>query len=310
MGNLELFERPEAAEIYMIAGWRQWADGGEVSSGLPEYLIDKLGARKIGHIRPDGMYLFQTPVSQFLFRPRVKFEEGYRVDMSGPRNDVYYWGDEKRGLVIFIGDEPQLNVEKYAEAFFEIAVELGVKRIASVGGVYAVVPFDKERNFTCTYSLPGMKADMREYAVGLSDYEGPVSIGSYLNDRAEKLGLEYFAWYAFVPMYDLSRMMQQQQPITVEQDYTAWHDLMRRLNHMFGLRMDLSDLAAKSAEQIVQLRESVADLARQMPHLPVQEYLAKLTAEFTERPFRPEDKLSDVWSDALGDLFDDGEPRE
>jgi proteasome assembly chaperone (PAC2) family protein len=308
MGNLELFERPEAKEIYMIAGWRQWADGGEVSSGLPEYLIETLGARKIGSIRPDGMYLFQTPVSQFLFRPRVKFEEGYRVEMSGPRNDVYYWGDEDRGLVIFIGDEPQLNAERYAEAFFEIATELKVKKIAATGGVYAVVPFDKERNFSCTYSLPGMKADMRDYAVGLSDYEGPVSIGSFLNDRAEKLGLQYFAWYAFVPMYDLSRVtQQQQQPLTVEQDYTAWHDLMRRLNHMFGLKLDLSDLAAKSADLTAQLTESVDELSRQMPNFPVQEYLAKLTAEFEERPFRPEDKLSDVWTDALGDLFDEGE---
>lgn len=308
MGNLELFERPEAKEIYMIAGWRQWADGGEVSSGLPEYLIDTLGARKIGHIQPDGMYLFQTPVSQFLFRPRVKFDEGYRVEISGPRNDVYYWGDEDRGLVIFIGDEPQLNAERYAEAFFEIATELKVKKIAATGGVYAVVPFDKERNFSCTYSLPGMKADMRDYAVSLSDYEGPVSIGSFLNDRAEKLGLQYFAWYAFVPMYDLSRVtQQQQQPITVEQDYTAWHDLMRRLNHMFGLKLDLSDLAAKSADLTAQLTESVDELSRQLPNFPVQEYLAKLTAEFEERPFRPEDKLSDVWTDALGDLFDEGE---
>ena len=307
MGNLELFERPEAEEIYMIAGWRQWADGGEVSSGLPEYLIETLGARKIGHIRPDGMYLFQTPVSQFLFRPRVKFEDGYRTEMSGPRNDVYYWGDERRGLVIFIGDEPQLNVEKYTEAFFEIATELKVKKVAATGGVFALVPFDKERNFTCTYSLPGMKADMLEYTVSLSDYEGPVSIGSYLNDRAEKLGVPYFAWYAFVPMYDLSRAAQQQPPITIEEDFTAWYDIMRRLNHMFGLKIDLSDLANKSAELVTQIRDSVDELAKQLPQFPVHEYLAKMTADFEEHPFQPNDKLSDVWTDALGNLFDDGE---
>lgn len=309
MGNLELFERPEAKTMHMIAGWRQWADGGEVSSGLPEYLIEKLGARKIGRIRPDGMYLFQTPVSQFLFRPRVKFEEGYRVEMQGPRNDVYYSGDEEHGLVIFIGDEPQLNVELYAESFFDIAAELGVTKIASLGGVYASVPFDKERSFTCTYSLPDMKAEMRDYAVNFSDYEGPVSIGSYLNHRAELLGLQYFGWYAFVPMYDLSRLSSQQQqpPLTIEQDYTAWYDVMRRLNHLFGLKLDLNELAAKSSELTEQLHESVEELARQMPHFPVKEYLAKLTADFEERPFQPDEKLSDVWTDALGDLLDDGE---
>lgn len=307
MSNLELFERPEAEEIYMIAGWRQWADGGSTSSGLPEYLVNTLGARKIGHIKPDGLYLFQTPVSQFLFRPRVKFEEGYRVEMTGPRNDLYYWENGKKGLLIFIGDEPHMNVERYAEAFFDIATELKVKRMVATGGVYAVVPFDKERNLTCTYSLPGMKADMLDYAVSLSGYEGPVSIGSYLNDRAEALGVQYFAWYAFVPMYDLSRVTQQQQGITIEEDYRAWHDIMRRLNHMFGLKIDLTDLAQKSEALTVQIGENVEELAKSLPNFPVKEYLAKMTAEFEERPYVPQDKLSDVWEDALGDILDDGE---
>ena len=35
--------------------------------------------------------------------------------------------------------------------------------------------------------------------------------------------------------------------------------------------------------------------------------LAKMTAEFEERPYVPQDKLSDVWEDALGDILDDGE---
>ena len=97
----ELFEKPEAEEIYMIAGWRQWADAGSVSSGLPEYLIEKLGARKIGRIKPDGFYLFQTPVSQFLFRPQFKFEDGYRREVTGHSNDVYYWsnGRDRRAHV-------------------------------------------------------------------------------------------------------------------------------------------------------------------------------------------------------------------
>ena len=82
---------------------------------------------------------------------------------------------------------------------------------------------------------------------------------------------------------------------------------MRRLNHMFGLKIDLSDLANKSAELVTQIRDSVDELAKQLPQFPVHEYLAKMTADFEEHPFQPNDKLSDVWTDALGNLFDDGE---
>ena len=42
-------EKPFAQ--YLIAGWkRQWPDGGEISGGLPQYLMEKLGARKIGEM--------------------------------------------------------------------------------------------------------------------------------------------------------------------------------------------------------------------------------------------------------------------
>jgi proteasome assembly chaperone (PAC2) family protein len=307
---LELFERPEPHEggkVYMLAGWRQWADGGGVSSGLPQYLIETLGAKKIGHIRPNGFYLFQTPVSQFLFRPQIKFEEGYRKAMSGPRNDVYYWSNGKseeaaRSLVVFIGDEPHMNIEAYADAFFEIPQQLKVNRVAATGGVYAVVPFDKARNISCTYSSPKMKSELDQYAVGFSNYEGGVSIGSYMNDLAEKLDIEYFAFYAFVPMYDISQFTQRGQNISIEDDFRAWYELMQRFDHMFKLRLDLSDLANKSAELQTSIQQQVEELADKLPNVPLKEYLAKLTAGFEERTF---DRLDDVWQDALGDIFND-----
>jgi proteasome assembly chaperone (PAC2) family protein len=303
--EIELTERPEADEIYMIAGWRQWADAGSVSSGLPEYLIEKLGARKIGHIKPDGFYLFQTPVSQFLFRPQFKFEDGYRREVTGHRNEVYYWSNGRRGLVIFLGDEPHMNVERYAEAFFELAKALKVKRIAATGGVYAIVPFDKDRTFSVTYALPNMKDELAEYAVTFSNYEGGVSIGSYLEDMAERVGQEYFAMYAFVPAYDFSQFGNQRpQQISIENDYKAWHDAMLRLNHMFKLGVDLTDLTEKSDEVVAQIGGAIDELTTQLPHAPIKEWLAKLTGDFVEMPFN---RLGDVWEDALGDLFKDND---
>ncbi len=65
MGNtIDIWEKPDAKEIYLITGWRQWADAGSISSGLPQYLIKQSGARKIGEILSDGFYLFQIPATQ------------------------------------------------------------------------------------------------------------------------------------------------------------------------------------------------------------------------------------------------------
>ena len=65
---------------FMIAGFNQWANAGNVSSGIPEYLIEKLHARRIGHIRKDDFYIFQLPGNHFMFRPPVKYVEGYEED--------------------------------------------------------------------------------------------------------------------------------------------------------------------------------------------------------------------------------------
>jgi len=52
---------------FMIAGFNQWANAGNVSSGIPEYLIEKLNARRAGHIRKGGYYIFRLPGSRFMF---------------------------------------------------------------------------------------------------------------------------------------------------------------------------------------------------------------------------------------------------
>ena len=76
--QIDLWEKPTANEIYMLAGWRQWADAGGISSELPQYLVGKTGAKKIGEIKPDGFYLFQIPGTHHFLRPEIKLEEGYR----------------------------------------------------------------------------------------------------------------------------------------------------------------------------------------------------------------------------------------
>ena len=70
----ELLILQEKADAqYMIAGWRrQWSDGGEISSGLPRYLIDKFGARRIGefsHEVSKTCYPFQVPGTHDTYRP-------------------------------------------------------------------------------------------------------------------------------------------------------------------------------------------------------------------------------------------------
>ena len=62
--------------MYMIAGWRQWADACSISSGLPDYLIQKTDVHLSASSSRMGFYLFQIPGTHDLVRPVVKFHEG------------------------------------------------------------------------------------------------------------------------------------------------------------------------------------------------------------------------------------------
>jgi proteasome assembly chaperone (PAC2) family protein len=298
---LEIWEHPKSKQIYMIAGWRQWADAGSISSGLPQYLIQQTGAKQIGSIRPEGFYLFQFPGTHDLVRPVVKFKDGYPVSLQTPRNEIFYAENQARGIVFFLGDEPHLDIERYVANFLQVAQTLGVKRIIGLGGVYGELPYEKERMVSSIYSVPRIKEEINKLSVDLSDYHGGASIESFICRRAGEQEMEFVAFYAFVPTYDFSKIAQIGSSVRIENDFMAWLGVMRRVNHMLNLEIDLSDLEEKSNHLIEVMDSKVDELESLAPQLGVRDYLKRLSDEFTEVIFDP---LDDVWGDEIRRLMD------
>jgi proteasome assembly chaperone (PAC2) family protein len=284
----------------MIAGWEQWADAGAVSSGLPRYLIERTQARRIGEVRPYGFYLFQVPGTHHFLRPQVKLQDGYRKSLTARKNEFFYTGDDRKGLVIFLGEEPHLNAEQYADVLFDAVKALHVRRVVTLGGVYAAMPYDKDRDVGCVYSQWRMKAELTKYAIKFSDYEGGISISTYLADRAEQRGIELVAFYSYVPAYDFSPLSTQFQGIRVENDFRAWHELVRRLNHMFGMSLNLSELREQGQALTTEMEAKIAELDREKPQLEVKKQIERLSREFKETSFMP---LDEMWERELRDLF-------
>ena len=298
---VELWSTPEAEEIYMIAGWRQWADAGSTSSGLPQYLIKQLKAEEIGRIKTDGFYLFQIPGTHDLVRPVVKFDEGLPVSLQTNENTIHYAEHEGRGWVIFLGDEPHLNVEQYVAAFLSLAEQLKVRRIIGFGGVYGELPYEKQRLISASYSLPHLKEEMSKLAANLTEYHGGASIGSVISKRAGERDREFISLYAFVPAYEFSSGTQMGNSIRIENDYMAWLGLVKRLNYMLKVNLDTADLEKKSRKLIRAVDAKVDELESSNPQLGVREYLRKISEEFTETEFNP---LDEVWEDELRRLFE------
>ncbi len=299
---LQLWQQPETDETYMLAGWRQWADAGNISSGLLQYLIEQTGATRIGLMKPTHFYLFQVPGTHHFLRPDVELEEGLVKTHDTHSNEFHFWRSGRKGLVIFLGEEPHLNAELYADAWLDAVERLGVTRVICLGGVYGAMPYNREREIHAAYSLPRLKAELDNYAVKYSSYEGGSTIGTYLAYRAGLRGIELVDLYAFVPAYDFSEVSNQVQGLRIDSDYQAWYDVMRRINHMFDLGISLNDLEVRSLELASSMDSKVEEISRKYPKLKVKDFMQQLTDSFEELPFMP---LDDLWARELGDLLDD-----
>jgi len=298
----ELKEIPQKKPIYMLAGWRQWADAGSISSGLPRYLVERTGARHIGSLRDDGFYLFQFPGTHDLLRPVVEFDDGMPQGLEEPQNDFYYAEIGDAGVVIFLGDEPHMNASAYISAILDAAQALNVQRIVGLGGVYAEVPYNKERTVSSTYSRKTLRSDLDKLAVTYSNYAGGASINSLMCYLAATRNLDYASFYAFVPNYDLSQFESLENMIRLENDFTAWWGIMRRLNFFLHVRFDLSDLKTKSQRLISVLDDKVDEMDANAPGDGVRAYFHALSSEFSETLF---DSLDQVWEDELRRLLSD-----
>jgi hypothetical protein len=92
--------------------------------------------------------------------------------------------------------------------------------------------------------------------------------------------------------------------IRIENDFTAWHGIMRRINYMLKTKFDLSDLERRSRQVVQLMATKSAELDRSNPELGLQEYLEQMSEEFTEVTFSP---LGELWEDELERLLDDDE---
>src|SRR5690606_6976373 len=150
-------------------------------------------------------------------------------------------------------------------------------RIATVGGVYGPVPYDKDRELSCLYSLPSMRNELEQYSLQFSSYEGGASMSSYLVNQAEQEQMPFQAFYGFVPNYDFSQMGANGREVRIENDYKAWYDIMRRLNRLFGLTISLADLERKSDQLLQAMDEQLEEIVEKVPQLNVRELLAQIS---------------------------------
>jgi predicted ATP-grasp superfamily ATP-dependent carboligase len=244
--HLTILSRPKLQDATMLLALSGWMDGGLVSTGTVRRLMELRDVTEIARIDPDPFYIYNFPGSMeiaALFRPEAKYEGGLVTDLNIPAN-VFHC-DPAAHLVFFIGQEPNLRWQAFADCIFHLVHEVGVSRIVFVGSFGGSVPHTRDPRLYGAVSHKRLRKLVIDHGVRLSDYEGPASFSTLLLAQAPSHKLEMLSLVAEIPGY-----LQGLNPLSIEA-------VTRRLAGLLNQSVDLNSLRAASNEWEAQVTEAV-----------------------------------------------------
>jgi len=273
--RLKIYKSPTLRKPRLLLGFSGWMDGGDVSTGTIQSLIDKLDAEKFAEIEPNGFYIYSFPGTMeitALFRPHTKISDGLIETCNIPSSTFY--ASEQSDLILFLGKEPCLQWEEYTDCIFSVCEDFGVKMIYFIGSVAGLVPHTREPRLFCSVSDAALKETFQHYGVKFTNYEGPASIVTYLTATCGQRDISMVSLVATIPAY-----VQGNNPKCIEA-------VTRRLIGMLDLNVDLRDMAATSED----FEKKLVEVIQEQPEL----------AENIQR--LEEDYDNEIFNSEMGDL--------
>jgi proteasome assembly chaperone (PAC2) family protein len=224
----------------LVAAFRGWNDGAQGASLAAGYLAQKWGARRFGDVDPEEFYDFQAT------RPHVALIEGLTRRIDWPENAFYHaeLPGRDRDAVLVLGVEPNLRWRTFSDEIVELARDLGVELVVTLGALLADVPHTRPAPVTGSASDPDL---VRELGLAASRYEGPTGIVGVLHDSCRRAGLASASLWAAVPHY-----------ASLAASPKAALALSRRLAALLGTEADLGELERAAEAYERQVSEAVA----------------------------------------------------
>jgi predicted ATP-grasp superfamily ATP-dependent carboligase len=224
----------------LVAAFRGWNDGAQGASLAASFLAQAWQARRFAEIDPEEFFDFQAT------RPHVVLEGGLTRKINWPETAFYHAGIPglERDAVLSLGIEPNLRWRTFSEEIVDLARELGVELVVTLGALLADVPHTRPAPVTGSASDPKL---VEELGLASSRYEGPTGIVGVLHDACRRVDLPSASLWAAVPHY-----------ASLAASPKAALALCERLAGLLGTQFDLADLEAASEAYETQVSEAVA----------------------------------------------------
>jgi proteasome assembly chaperone (PAC2) family protein len=238
--ELRLERRPELRHPALVCAFRGWNDGGQGASLAGHFLARAWNAEKFGEIDPELFFDFQAT------RPHISLVEGTRRRIDWPESTFLeaQLHDGPRDVVLLLGTEPNLRWRSFSKVITDLALDLGVELVVTLGSLLADVPHTRPAPVTGNATDPEL---VEQLGLQASRYEGPTGIVGVLHDACRSAGIPSASLWAAVPHY-----------VSMTPSPRAAKALSERLADLLGVELDTGELEAASDAYMEQVSEAVA----------------------------------------------------
>src|SRR5215203_1932157 len=167
--ELVIAERPSLQRPVLIGAFRGWNDGGQGASLAGGFLARVWGAARFAEIDGEGFFDFQAT------RPHVSLVDGETRKIDWPDTAFHHAQipGTDRDAVLLLGVEPNLRWRRFTGLIVDLAQDLGVELVVTLGSLLADVPHSRPSPVTGSASEPAL---VEELGLERSRYEGPTRI--------------------------------------------------------------------------------------------------------------------------------------
>ena len=264
--ELRIADRPSLRSPVLISAFRGWNDGGQGASLAGGYLAKTWQAARFAEIEPENFYDFQAT------RPHVSLVEGQTRHIDWPENAFYHSSIPglDRDAVLMLGIEPNLRWRTFTGMIVDLARDLGVEMMITLGSLLADVPHTRPSPVTGGATDPEL---IERLGLQRSRYEGPTGIVGVLHDACNQANIPSVSLWAAVPHY-----------VSLAPSPRAALALCQRLGDILGTTIDVDELEEASSRYSEQVSEAVASDEETAAYVEELEQRAEMLEDDEELP--------------------------
>jgi proteasome assembly chaperone (PAC2) family protein len=164
----------------LLSGW-----GDRNDEVLPELIAD---------VESEEFYDFQVN------RPVISIDESEIRSITWPTTQIFGLSipTMPRDLVVVTGVEPSMRWKSFTSELLDLADDLEVSLIVTLGSLLADTPHTRPITVTGTGAHPSIATRL---GVSVSKYEGPTGILGVIQDGCMRRGIDAISLWAAVPHY-------------------------------------------------------------------------------------------------------------